>query len=184
MNQVIIKIKEGIAEPRIVRFLMIFGVMEGALMLLCGWTGGALFTFTHALLFSLIGVIPLSILCFYAIEKAGSGIGGMLSGWSTRPVDPRQTLAADLEKARYSKRKGRFQEALRIINGVLDKAPDFPDALYLKARILWEGFGNREGAAGCLRKVIGLVHNHETLHRWASHYLDEVTGTDKRRHTH
>jgi tetratricopeptide (TPR) repeat protein len=184
MNQVIIKIKEGIAEPRIVRFLMIFGVMEAALMLLCSWTGGALFTLTHALLFSLVGVIPLSILCLYVIEKAGSGIGAMLSGWSTRPVDPRQTLAADLEKARYSKREGRSQEALIIINGVLDIAPDFLDALYLKARILWEGFGNREGAAGCLRKVMGLVHNHETLHRWASHYLDEVTGMDKRRQTH
>ena len=180
MNQVIVKIREGIAQPRFVRFLMIFGVMEGALLVISLWSGGAVFALKHVLVFSIAGVIPLSILCVYSVEKIGSGVGGMLSGWSTRPVDPHQTLAADLEKARYSKRAGRFQEALRIINGILDKEPDFPDALYLKARILWEGFGNGEGAQGCLKKVMGLVQNQETLYRWASSYYDEVSGLDKK----
>lgn len=181
MNQVIIKIRELIAQPRFISFLMFFGVMEGALMVISLSTGGMLFTLKHVLVFTIVGVIPLSILFVYFIEKAGSGIGGTLSGWTSRPVDPRQTLAADLEKARYSKREGRFQEALRIINGVLDKEPDFPDALYLKARILWEGFGNGEGAQGCLKKVMGLVQNQETLYRWASSYYDEVTGLDRKR---
>jgi len=180
MNQVVIKIKEGISQPRFVRFLMIFVVMEGALMVISLWSGGGVFTLKHVLVFSIVGVIPLSMLCAYSVEKVGSGVGGMLSGWTSRRVDPRETLAADLAKARYSKREGRFQEALRIINGVLDKEPDFPDALYLKARILWEGFGHREGAAGCLKKVMGLIPNHETLYRWASNYYDEVTGPDKK----
>ena len=55
-------------------------------------------------------------------------------------------LSADLEKARFSKGKGRFKEALRIINEVIDKDPKYPDALFLKARILWDGFGKREEA--------------------------------------
>ena len=165
MNQVIVRIREGIAQPRFLRFLMIFGVMEGASMVISLSSGGRIFTLKDVLVFSIVGVVPLSILFVYGVEKVGSGVGGMLSGWSSRPVDPRETLAADLEKARYSKREGRFQEALRIINGVLDQEPDFPDALYLKARILWEGFGNREGAAGCLKNVMGLVQDHETLYR-------------------
>jgi tetratricopeptide (TPR) repeat protein len=49
-----------------------------------------------------------------------------------------------LAKARYSKRQGRFKEALSIIESALDRDPEFPDALYLKARILWEGFNNHE----------------------------------------
>jgi hypothetical protein len=27
-----------------------------------------------------------------------------------------------------------------ILNGVLAKDPDYPDALFLKAKVLWEGF--------------------------------------------
>jgi len=180
INQVLVKMKEEIAQPRFIRFLMIFAVMEGALLVISLWSGEGLFTLKHVLVFSIVLVMPLSILGAYSAERIGSGVGGMLSGWSTRPVDPRGTLAADMEKARYSKREGRFQEALKIINGVLEKEPDFPDALYLKARILWEGFGNREGATGCLTKVMGLVHNQEALYRWASTYYDEVTGLDKK----
>ena len=108
----------------------------------------------------------------------GSGLGGVLSGWSSRRLTTRESLAADLEKARYSKRGGRFKEALTIINGALEKDPDFPDALYLKARILWEGFGNREEAQGCLKKVTEAVPKEETLHRWALNYYNEITKMD------
>ena len=109
MNQVIVKIREGIAQPRFVRFLMIFGVMEGALLVISLWSGGAVFALKHVLVFSIAGVIPLSILCVYSVEKIGSGVGGMLSGWSTRPVNPHQTLAADLERRDTAKKKVDFK---------------------------------------------------------------------------
>lgn len=178
MNQFKIKRKRERDQVTIVRFLMFYGIILGALLTLGIWAGGRLFTFKHVLLFS-IGAIPMSIFFIYALEKFGSGLGGLLSGWSPRRPTTRETLAADLEKARYSKREGRFQEALTIIDGVLDKDPNFPDALFLKAQILWKGFGNASVAKEYLKKVMQVVPKDETLHRWASSYYDEVTGMEK-----
>jgi hypothetical protein len=48
-----------------------------------------------------------------------------------------------------------------------------------QARILWEGFGNREGARGCLETVLQLAPERETLHQWARAYYDEITGGGK-----
>ena len=66
----------------------------------------------------------------------------------------------------------------RLIDDVLDKDPEFPDALFLKAQILWEGFGNRKEALGCLKKLMQVVPDHEPLHRWASSYHNEITGME------
>lgn len=142
------------------------------------------FTIKHVLIFS-IGAIPLCAIMSSMVERLGSLLGGLLSGWSSRRATDRETLAADMGKARYSKREGRFQEALTILNGVLAKDPDYPDALFLKARVLWEGFKKGGSAKVCLRKVMQLVSRDEALHRWASSYYDEVIEAEKRevRHT-
>ncbi|MEE8299909.1 MAG: tetratricopeptide repeat protein [Desulfatiglandales bacterium] len=171
-------------SARIIRFIMWYCIMLGALMTIGVFTiGFRIFTLKVFLPLAIIP-IPLCILSDYVVEKLGSGFGGVLSGWSSRRATLRETFAADLAKARYSKRQGRFKEALSIIENVLDRDPEFPDALYLKARILWEGFNNREGAAECLKKVMKRVPSDETLHRWASNYYDEVTGSEERRQTH
>ena len=178
MNQFKIKRKREIDQVIIVRFLMFYVIILGALLALRIWNRGVLFTFKDVMIFSL-WVMPLCALMVYVVEKFGSGLGRFLSGWSSRRLTTRETLAADLDKARYNKREGRFQEALTIINGVLDKDPNFPDALFLKAQILWKGFGNAGVAKECLKKVMQLVPKDETLHRWASSYYDEVTGMEK-----
>lgn len=175
MNQFKIKRKRERDQVTIVRFLMSYGIMLAALLTLGIWAGGRLFTFKNVLLFS-IGAMPLSIFFIYVVEKFGSVLGGMLSGWSSRRPTIRETLAADIEKARYSKREGRFQEALTIIDDVLDKDPNFPDALFLKAQILWKGFRNAGSTQECLKKVMQLVPKDETLHRWALSFYDEVSG--------
>jgi len=178
MNRFKIKRKREIDQVIIVRFLMFYVIILGALLALRIWNRGVLFTFKDVMIFSL-WAMPLCALMVYVVEKFGSGLGRFLSGWSSRRLTTRETLAADLDKARYNKREGRFQEALTIINGVLDKDPNFPDALFLKAQILWKGFGNAGVAKECLKKVMQLVPKDETLHRWASSYYDEVTGMEK-----
>ena len=155
----------------------------GALFIIFMSTGGKLLTFKHVLIYSMYS-IPLCFLYAYTVYKFGSILGNILSGWSSRRASPREALSADLERARFSKRKGLFREALDIINEVLEKDPDFPDAQYLKAVILWEGFEDQQGALKCLREVMRLVPRKDTLHRWASNYYDEVTGSEKRRQTH
>ena len=152
MNQVKTKPKRERDSTKVVRFVMFFGIIVGAMLMISIWTGGSLFTFKHVLFLS-ICAIPFSILLVYSIEKVGSWLGGNLSGWSSRKVTFRETLTSDLQKAKYSTRQGRFEEALKLIDEVLDKAPNFPDALYLKSHILWQGFENATDARGCLKKV-------------------------------
>ena len=147
----------------------------GALLIIFMASGGVLFTFKHLLIFTLI-CIPLSGLYVYLVEKFGSTFGTFLT-WSSKKVSPREAFAADLARARHSKGTGRFEEALATINNVLVKDPDFPEALYLKAMILWEGFRNRPESTSCLKKVMELVESHETLHRWALNYYEDMTKT-------
>jgi tetratricopeptide (TPR) repeat protein len=145
----------------------------GALFVITMSTGGELFTFKHLWLYSLSS-IPFCFLLAYCLERFGSALGNLFSGWSSRRVSPRETLSADLEKAKSCKRNGEFEEANQIIDQVLEKDPDFPDALYLKAQILWEGFEKKQEASECLLSVMKLVPQENTLHRWASSLLKEL----------
>ena len=153
---------------------MWYAVCVGALFGIARFAGIGIFDVRIILL--MILAIPLCILADYVVERLGSVLGGFLSGWSSQVATLRETLAADMQRARYSRREGRYEEALAIINGVLEKDPKYPDAHFLKARILWEGFGNREGARGCLEMVLQLVPEGETLHQWAHNYYDEIAG--------
>jgi hypothetical protein len=157
---------------------MCFTFVLGSLLIICVATGAKLFTFKHVLIFSLCS-IPLCVLYAYCIEKLGSGLGRVLSGWMSAEPGHRETLAADLERARHNKRENRFKETLNIIETVLDRDPDFADALFLKGQIMWEGFKNKGEAAGCFKKVIELVQNSEPLHRWASSYYDQIKHSRK-----
>lgn len=164
MNEFKIKQKKKIDLLPIMRVLYFFLFTVVALLIICISTGAKLLTFKHVIIFSLCS-LPLCILYAYVVEKLGFVLGGMLTGWSSRRVGLREQLSADLEKARHSKRNGRFEESLRLINGVLDKDQNFPDALYLKAQILWEGFGRSNESKKLLRRVMQLVSNEELLHR-------------------
>ena len=63
-------------------------------------------------------------------------------------------LAGELVKARLLKASDRFDEALEIISRTLDRLPDYPEALLLKAQILWEGYSDYSGAKACLKQII------------------------------
>jgi len=157
----------------ILNVIRFFLCILGALFVITMSTGGELFTFKHLWLYSLSS-IPFCFLLAYCLERFGSVLGNLFSGWSSRRVSPRETLSADLEKAKSCKRNGEFEEAIEIIDQVLEKDPDFPDALYLKAQILWEGFEKRQEASECLLSVMRLVPQENTLHRWASNFLKEI----------
>jgi tetratricopeptide (TPR) repeat protein len=174
MNEFKIRRKKEINFILILNFFkcLVFAFM--ALFIIFISTGGKLFTFKHVLLYSIYS-IPLCLLYAFMVERFGNFFGRVLYGWSSKRASPRETLSADLAKAKFSKTNGRFKEALTIVNEVLEKDPDFPDALYIKAVILWEGFENRQDASRYLRKVMALVPRNETLHRWASNYLRDIT---------
>ena len=154
-------------DLRAIRFFGILAVLNGALLTIGIWTG--VFSLSLFLL-----TIPISALCLLVIEKTGSFLGNSLAGWTPGGVNVGDRFAADLERARYSKREGRFDEALNIVNDVLHREPDFPDAIYLKATILYEGFGRAETALGYLSRLMESIPEGETLHEWASGYHEKI----------
>jgi len=175
MNKFKITPKKEIKSIFILRglycFLWSLAVLFTIYFITSAISGGQHFTLKHVFIFLLCS-IPFSIIYAFAVEKLGSRLGG--TGRSNRKVTPRELHSADLAKARFSKAKGQFKEALNIINEVVEKDPEFPDALLLKAQILWEGFENRELALKYLNKVIELVQEDDLIRRWAVNYYHEI----------
>lgn len=150
----------------------------GSLLVIHIFTRTDIFTLKHVLIVSLCS-IPLCVLYAYVVEKLVSGLSGLLSGWSSSKISLRDQFSANLGKARQNKREGHPEEALDIINGLLNKEKDFPDALFLKAQILWEGFGRSVESKELFRRVMHLVAKEDSLHRWSSHYCHEISMKDK-----
>jgi hypothetical protein len=135
-------------------------------------------------LFGLTGVLIAAIFSIVAsmiAVSASDQVGGMAATLYTGHAPARNLraqLVADLDGARHHKRHKRFVDALSAVNKILAQDPDFPDALFLKAQILFEGFEDVEGAKKCLTKVMEVVKNkRETIYRWASSFHDELTKT-------
>lgn len=87
-------------------------------------------------------------------------------------------LAGELVKARLMKASRRFDEALEVIDKTLQRMPKYPEALFLKAQILWEGYADYSGAKACLQQVLQLKkmrnEKDETIRRWSEHMLKEM----------
>jgi len=98
----------------------------------------------------------------------GGGAVNVFYGIGRKTIGLREQLAGDLNIAKHHKSCDRFDEALIKIEDVLARDPDYPEALFLKARILWEGFEDREAAKTCLLKIIKVEPDKDaSFHRWA-----------------
>ena len=105
--------------------------------------------------------------------------GGRAAHWSLR-----EQLEGDLNQAKHLKTQKKYDKALFVINNILKQDPEFPEALYIKAKIVWEGFENAESARANLKKVMDLTSNkNDTIYRWASHLYNEITSMQKRPET-
>jgi hypothetical protein len=96
-----------------------------------------LFPFRYFILFVVLSIFVCGFLV-YLLEATLSAFfsGGIELGKDSEDISIRERLSADLENVRQSKRQDRFPEALKIVNSILEKDPDYPDALYLKIQIL------------------------------------------------
>ena len=83
-------------------------------------------------------------------------------------------MSTIMDRIRLLKAKRSFDEALALVNDVLDQDPDIPEAIYLKAHVLWEGFKNPWGAECCFRKVLELTEDSELVHCWALSCLTRI----------
>ena len=95
----------------------------------------------------------------------GEGAVNTLYGLNRKTIGLRDRLAGDLNVVRYHKLCNRFDDALMALEKVLTEDPDFHEALFLKAQILWEGFDDREGARNSLMKIINAEPDEKAVFR-------------------
>ncbi len=91
-------------------------------------------------------------------------------------------LAGELIKARLMKASRRFDEALEVVNSTLRRLPNQPEALFLKAQILCEGYCKYIEATRCLKKVIRMEElPDETIRTWSRTLLEEIAEQRRKR---
>ena len=106
----------------------------------------------------------------------GGGAVNALYGTGRRTIGIRERHAGDLNVVRYLKLCNRFDEALIKIEEVLAGDPDFAEALFLKAQLLWQGFEDREAARECLVKIIKAEPDEKAVfRRWAFNLYREMS---------
>ncbi|MCI5115095.1 MAG: hypothetical protein D3919_12430 [Candidatus Electrothrix sp. AW5] len=95
-------------------------------------------------------------------------------------------LAGELVKARLMKSSKQFDKALEVIDNTLHRLPNHPEALLLKAQILWEGYDNYPAAKACLQKVIQKKkfkdEQDEIIYRWSMNLLNEMRQAKRTQH--
>jgi len=148
-------------------YLAVMGLIWGYL---AGGSPGAVAGLAVAFLAS-AAIGPLTSILTGAL---GGGAINVFFGLGRRTIGIREQMGGDLNVARYHKLSNQFDDALLKIEEILAKDPDFPEALYLKAQILWEGFEDRQAAKACLLRIFKVVPDRKAMfHRWAlSFYRD------------
>jgi tetratricopeptide (TPR) repeat protein len=168
-------LKRIIADHRteIIRFLMIYGLCFGVLLVIQLFTGGV------PVLFLLIAPVVMAIAVMFALNKFGNAFGKGFYGGRHKILSIDELVKCELDKIRFSKMNGRFEEAIQIINALLKKAPDDPEALFLKAQIYHEVYGYDESARKYLEKIIDMVSGDKAVHLWAINYLKQILLSEK-----
>ena len=103
------------------------------------------------------------------------------------PSKMHDQLAGELVKARLMKGSGRFDEALEVVDKTLHRLPDYPEALLLKAQILWEGYADYPAAKACLHQVLQRkkikTEKDEAIYRWSDNLLKEMRQEKRAQHS-
>ena len=123
---------------------------------------------------AVVGAVASGI-TYFIIEMLGSSGINLLYG-KRRPVwSEYEKYEGELHQARHQKTQKNYHKALVLVNGILKKAPDLPEALYLKAQILVEGYRKGDEAKILLERILTVLPGRgETYHRWARTLLDEI----------
>jgi tetratricopeptide (TPR) repeat protein len=132
-------------------------------------------------LWGVLGILVallVSIVAAMLSETLSGFIGGsanVLYGVGRRTMTLRDQLSGTMSIARNHKMNKRFDEAFLSVEEVIAEDPEYPDALFLKAQILWEGFEDADEAKECLEKIMELANDeNDPIFRWASTLYDEL----------
>jgi tetratricopeptide (TPR) repeat protein len=87
----------------------------------------------------------------------------------------RDRFTGTLNQARFLKMSKHHDLAIRHVDEVLSADPNFPEALFVKALILWEGYQDAAAAKQYLLKAIKAeLDKNATFHRWALSLYREI----------
>ena len=158
------------------RFLVSVARLAPACALL-GWVTGGLQGILYA--------IPGSVVAASAVEllsgRLGSGSVNVLYGMGRNHRMPRDQLVGTLTRARVHKMNKCHDKALTCIEEVLDADPNFPEALFVKAQILWDGFQDGPAAKLCLINLMKAEPDKEAIfHRWAVSLYKEIATSQRK----
>jgi tetratricopeptide (TPR) repeat protein len=127
-----------------------------------------------------------SIIAAFAVECLSGGLSNtsvnILYGTGRLDRSMRDQFIGNLSQARFHKMSQRHDQALRYVDEVLASAPNYIEALFLKAQILWEGYRDSTGAKHCLLNVIKVEPDKEApFHRWSLALYKEIAGWEHSR---
>jgi len=128
---------------------------------------GSIWPYYWNILASLLIPFGVCLITSRSTDEAAS----CLCGWGREDTSQQDWLAGEMNKIRLLKRQRNFDKAFTLVNDLLEKVPNFPEALYLKGHLLWEGFKNPWAAEKCFRRVVELTEDNQPVHRWASSCL-------------
>jgi len=158
------------------QFLKVAAGTSAPICLLTVVVGPLIFgSLKKALLFGGMASILLSVVTYFIIEYMGSFSGNFLYGKREPIYNDFEKFEGPLNQARHLKSKNEYAKAHDIANEILNKAPDLPEALYLYAQILWEGYQDAESSKKYLRKILVILPDkNETYHRWALSLINDI----------
>ena len=133
--------------------------------------------------FGLIGIaisfilsLILTPVIMFILDKFSGGTSSLIYGGGHGTWSEREQLEGDLNTVKYYKMRKEYDQALKTVNNILKKDPEFSEALFIKAQILFEGFDNLAASKANLKKILEIKKDKdEPIYRWASNLNDELT---------
>jgi hypothetical protein len=161
-------------------FLRISGLTVPLLSVLGGYIGYTHFGLSGVFVGVLVaggGGIVLSFAISYLLDSVG-GATGILFGRKRAVWTTREQVQGLMSQTRFNHDNQNFEAAFEYINQVLEKDPHYPDALFLKAQILWDGFEDAESAKPFLEKIMTLAEADSTIRSRASTLYAELSAME------
>jgi len=115
-----------------------------------------------------------TLLVLSVSDKIGN-VSKLLYGGGEADISLREQMQGKLKAVRVAKMNEEFKTALDMVNEILQKDPDFYEAMFVKAQILDQGFQKPLTAKKYAQKVMNNTPKGQTLHNWASSFYDELS---------
>jgi len=163
--------------------MLLFIVILGILGFLGFLYGGALFG-EHGVIVAVGISIPVSFVVAkfikFLLNKLGMS-GDLLFGGREPQWDTQEQFSAYVSQAKHAIEKEDFNAAMTAVNNALKQDSNWPEALLIKAKIMWEGFENLGAAKRHLKQVIKLTSEKDQLNEQALALYNELEAIEKSR---